>query len=157
MSELNGSGKCLYAPVLDSCYLLATVGDSPVLGSIVVLVSDIEASKRFWSEGVGFQIQSEDKNGVRLFWPGTLICKSLSLTLLATAETTEQPEFVDRVGTVLLSFVSTDIETDGGKIKCFTKGELSPLMEFEINNKRIAASMYLGPSNELIELIQIVR
>ena len=148
-----------YSKVLEGEYLLAAGLAGPVLSTMLVVTGQLASSLALWSEAIGFRIEAAGgtQDGHHLSWPETLVSRPLDLYLVSGRTNVPERLFVDDPGSVMLTLLSNNIQNDGSRLADFCPYQLGEIMEFNVNRKRVLASMHVGPGGELVELIQVTR
>jgi hypothetical protein len=105
--------------------------------TVTATVSDAAASRAFWT-GLGF------RDGELLEFPGPLPSMRLALALRERPDA--EPATVDADGCVLVTLLSTDVETDAAGADTWTE---------TIDGRELRIGMIRGPGGEPVEILQL--
>jgi hypothetical protein len=124
-------------------------------------VGDLCASAAFFCDLLGLKLAAQGsargaKQWVRLDSQSPVARWRLSVLLCAASDTGEAaPMRLDQSGYPCLAFLSTDIVADAEKLAAHTRGRRSDVFDLVVDQKLLSILLAEGPSNELIEFIQV--
>ncbi len=130
----------------------------PEIRAVLVPVSDLERSLRFWTEGLRAGETARGTGGgrpwVRLAWRTPIPRWSLEIILQNTSKEMDLP-YLDSPGFPCLAFLSNDVA--GDRLRLIESGarETSELSDHLIHGKKLQIAFARGPSGELVELIEV--
>ena len=131
-----------------------------LIRALLVPVTEIERSLLFWTEGLKFRVMKRGKeNGqawIHLSWRSPIPKWSLEVILSETKETLGVP-YLDRPGFPCLAFISNDLVSDRLQLIQCAAQNISEISDHIINGKALKVAFARGPSQELVELIEIAK
>lgn len=140
------------APLCTPTIVLPTQRRERVFASYAILCSELEASKTFWIEGLGFRETSTANRMVCLFRNAALPQWQIELRLSEIKDLSVQ-YFLDNEGLNVLSFISNDVAADGLLLGSLGAKSVSGIFQSRVNQRNLMIQLICGPSGELIELI----
>ncbi len=127
--------------------------DGPSVRDLGVPCRDLPASISFWTEGLGFRKESEGPGEARLRMPAPLPAWQLDVRLEAAAAPPATP-FLDDDGAACLALLSNRLEEDMSRaLQC--GGRSGARFAARVNGQDLRIGLLRGPSDELVELIEI--
>ena len=144
-------------PLNADCVCLDAGEGEGFLNSLILKTHDSEGSKNFWMRGLGFREEGNkaSEGCFSVAFPKTPFSERLKLTFVENNDDLETSAYVDDLGCSLLSFLSTDLEADVGKLCKLDNTKSSGAYSFEIAKRSILACVVYGPGGEIVELIQV--
>ncbi len=126
-------------------------------GCLVHRVSDMEAARRFWVEGLGFQPEgAQDKmaGSLQLRFPALMPQWRARLRLLVSTDA-PAPALLDGPGFRVVSMVSTQFEQDRARVMARGGVRASTgVMEEVIGGKKMRLDLLEGPDGVMVEIFQ---
>jgi hypothetical protein len=133
-----------------------------VLG-VLLEVSDLSVAELFWVSALPCRKIQEDRRGTPRKWVKLVVAApvpewSLEIVLVERRDAAEWPAAViDQAGFPCLAMLSTDLTGDCALLERFGAADPSGPFTLDVNKRRIEVELVRGPSQELIELIQVVQ
>ncbi len=128
--------------------------------AVLLPVADLERSRVFWTEGLGCKVfkegKEEGRSWIHMAWRSMLPAWSLEIILLETKEKLPKP-YLDQAGFPCIAFLSNDLVRDRQRLMQSGGKEASEPSAHVINGKPLTITMLRGPSDEIVELIEMER
>jgi len=149
------------SPALDAT-IWAVPGNVLAFLATIRIVKDLSESTKFFGDGLGIKPKSASNSGPRpwvRFDIGSQIQRWRSSILLCEKreESETARQLLDDAGYPCLALLSTDLASDVARLKA--NGARTDTVDFElvIDGKAFLFSIIIGPSGEIIELMQLRR
>ena len=115
--------------------------------------TDPEASREFWTGGLGFTERGEGDEGAALGFEAMMPSWSLAAVVTGTAD--ERPTQVDAEGCVLATMLTRDLDRELARLRELapagrTTGSWSEL----VGGREVRVAFVEGPGGELVELLE---
>jgi catechol 2,3-dioxygenase-like lactoylglutathione lyase family enzyme len=133
---------------------LCFAADGADSGAIIHFVSDLNAARHFWTDGLGFQPTSSGADWVRLEFR-SLMPQWRATLLLARSARAGQPSLLDGPGFRCLSMVCSDLATDRNRLRQAGSVDSTGPMVATVNGKELDLEICAGPDGVMIELLQL--
>ena len=132
------------------------VSDDGSIVGVVRAVDSIEKSRTFYA---ALGLRPEDKNGFLHLHVDSPVEKLKSRIIVGktTDPRDSEPMYLDDAGFPCVAFISTDLEADAKKLHGEETQYITDDFKFKVNNKKMKICFVIGPSGEIIELIEMVR
>lgn len=132
----------------------------PKVPMVVMETQHLVSSSEFWEKGLGFSTNSESLNGGALWRlmafkavrPGW----SLKLLLVESRNGENRKSYIDDPGWTCISMLVRDIDSTLAHLRSFDLPEYGDPFSMDINKKSFRLCFLRGPSNELVELMELV-
>ena len=132
---------------------------SKFISAAIMPVLNLDSSEKFWTQGIGFKNikrGASGKNEWCLLAFESLVARWSLRLVFATGLAARKPH-LDDPGFTSVALITNNIEKDYEIITSKGAQEAGEIFNLEVNHKELRVCIIRGPSNELIELIQLAK
>ena len=147
----NGVSACTW-PSIESSYL----GNlNCPLSAVIIPVSDLIESQRFWCEGVGFFVKKEYDNAISLNFSALFKAWELDIILISGGTFEKKYGMLDDEGWNCVSLLVNDLESSAEHLCSHGGQHASEVMHLTLAGKEMQMLFLRGPDGEIIELLEV--
>ena len=132
---------------------------TPAVRTVMIPIQNMARALNFWTGGLGARVAEQGRDSL---WNQWVKLKIVSPVAVWSAEVVlarfdvEKP-FLDSPGFTCLAFLTNNLEQEVNRLADIGAREITEPFFLSVNNKPLKIVLLRGPSDELIELIQITR
>ncbi|MDG1144155.1 MAG: hypothetical protein P8N92_05760 [Burkholderiales bacterium] len=125
------------------------------LSAVIIPVSDLLESQRFWCEGAGFCVKKEYNNAISLNFSALFKAWELDVILISSSACERKYGMLDDEGWNCMSLLVNDLESSAEHLCSHGGRHASEIIHLALGGKEMDILFLRGPDGEIIELLEV--